>query len=145
MMCKTLFAICGIALLAGCAAAPPAVTARSTLPGTWDWETATPRCGDTAGTFSFSADGRQVRVNVPSGAIAGSTPVGRDVVYEVLAEDGKLMRLRAVGETRTTDAGVPVEWDLLMLNADAFCWHRTDWSPGACTPLLKRCPAPSAP
>jgi len=73
----------------------------------------------------LSPDGGQVRVN--------------EIVYEVLADQGKALRLRVVGETRKTDAGVPVEWDLLMLNADTFCWRRTDWTAGACTALLRRC------
>jgi hypothetical protein len=128
MMRNAALIVCVTALLAACATAPEGVTARSQLPGKWDWEKSEPRCGDAAGAFSFSPDGRQVRVN--------------DVVYEVLADEGKTMRLRAVGETRKTDAGVPVEWNLLMLNADTFCWRRTDWKAGACTALLQRCPGP---
>jgi hypothetical protein len=117
--------VCVAALVAACATAPEVVTARSQLPGKWDWEKSEPRCGEAAGTFSLSPDGGQVRVN--------------DIVYEVLADQGKTLRLRVVGETRKTDAGVPVEWDLLMLNADTFCWRRTDWTAGACTALLRRC------
>jgi hypothetical protein len=139
MMRNAALIVCVTALLAACATAPEGVTARSQLPGKWDWEKSEPRCGDAAGTFSFSPDGRQVRVNVPAAKDLGTGTSGRDVVYEVLAEEGKTMRLRAVGETRKTDAGVPVEWNLLMLNADTFCWRRTDWKAGACTALLKRC------
>lgn len=117
--------ICCTSLLAACATTPESVTARSQLPGKRDWEQSEPRCGSSAGTFSFSPDGRQVHVN--------------EIVYEVLSDQGKTLRLRVVGEMRKTDAGVPVEWDLLMLNADTFCWRRTDWTAGACTALLKRC------
>jgi len=125
MMRTAALIVCVAALVAACATAPEVVTARSQLPGKWDWEKSEPRCGEAAGTFSFSPDGGQVRVN--------------DIVYEVLADQGKTLRLRVVGETRKTDAGVPVEWDLLMLNADTFCWRRTDWTAGACTALLRRC------
>ncbi len=125
MMRNAALVVCVAALVAACATAPEGVTARSQLPGQWDWETSEPRCGEAAGTFSFSPDGRQVHVN--------------DIVYEVLSDQGKTLRLRVVGEMRKTDAGVPVEWDLLMLNADTFCWRRTDWTAGACTALLKRC------
>jgi hypothetical protein len=126
MMRNAALIICIAALVAACATAPEGVTARSSLSGKWDWEKSDPRCGEAAGTFSFSPDGRQVRAN--------------DVVYEVLADEGKTLRLRAVGETRKSEAGVPVEWDLLMLNADTFCWRRTDWKAGTCTALLLRCP-----
>ena len=125
MMRNAALIVCVAALVAACATSPEGVTARSQLPGKWDWETSEPRCGEAAGTFSFSPDGRQVHVN--------------DIVYEVLSDQGKTLRLRVVGEMRKTDAGVPVEWDLLMLNADTFCWRRTDWTAGACTALLKRC------
>ena len=125
MMRTAALIVCVAALVAACATAPEDVTARSQLPGKWDWEKSEPRCGEAAGTFSLSPDGGQVRVN--------------DIVYEVLADQGKALRLRVVGETRKTDAGVPVEWDLLMLNADTFCWRRTDWTASACTALLRRC------
>jgi len=125
MMRTAALIVCVAALVAACATAPEVVTARSQLPGKWDWEKSEPRCGEAAGTFSLSPDGGQVRVN--------------DIVYEVLADQGKTLRLRVVGETRKTDAGVPVEWDLLMLNADTFCWRRTDWTASACTALLRRC------
>jgi hypothetical protein len=125
MMRNAALIVCASALVAACAVTSEGVTARSQLPGTWDWENSEPRCGDAAGTFSFSADGRQVRTKA--------------IVYDVLADEGRTMRLRAVGETRKTDAGVPVEWDLQMLNADTFCWRRTDWTASACTALLRRC------
>lgn len=130
MMRNAALVVCVAALVAACATAPDGVTARSQLPGKWDWETSQPRCGDAAGTFWFAADGRQVHVNVPA---------GRNVVYDVLADEGQTMRLRVVGEARTTDAGTPIEWDLVMLNPDTFCWRRTDWTAGTCTALLKRC------
>jgi hypothetical protein len=84
MMRTAALFVCVAALLADCATAPQGVTARSQLPGKWDWEKSEPHCG--------------------------------------------------------ADAGAPVGWDLLMLNADTFCWRRTDWKAGACTALLKRCP-----
>ena len=133
--------VCVAALLAACATSPAGVTARSQLPGKWDWEKSEPRCGDATGTFSFSADGQQVRVSVAAGTGRGANAAGRDVVYDVLADEGKTMRVRAVGEMRKTDAGAPVEWDLVMLNPDTFCWRRADWQSGRCTQLLMRCGA----
>lgn len=144
MMRTAALFVCVAAFLAACTTAPQVVTAHSQLPGKWDWEKSEPRCGDAAGTFSFSPDGHEVRVNVAAGADPGAGAAGRDVVYEVLADQGKTMRVRAVGETRRTDAGAPVEWDLVMLNPDAFCWRRADWPVGKCTQLLLRCPAAPA-
>ncbi len=44
-----------------------------------------------------------------------------------------------VGETRLTDAGEPVVWDLVLKSEDSFCWDRTDWEQGGCTKNNARC------
>jgi hypothetical protein len=135
------------ALMAGCAATathPVSTTGplsvRDQLPGRWDWVDAAPRCGASAAQLSFSADGQQVRVWVPTGVYLGEVALGPAAAYEIIDEAPAAMRLRLIGETRSTEAGVPVVWDLFLLDADRFCWHRTDWQVGACTKPLTRCP-----
>ena len=142
------FSGCVVVLLVACASAPddkassiqpPSV--RADLPGRWDWVQASPRCGDTGGEYSFSADGRQLLVHVPAGVWFGTEPAGQHVTYEVLDELQGTLRVRAIGEPRKTDSGDTVVWDLVMLKRDAFCWHRTDWKAGECTERLTRCEA----
>jgi hypothetical protein len=70
----------------------------------------------------------------------GEVALGPAAAYEIIDEAPAAMRLRLIGETRSTEAGVPVVWDLFLLDADRFCWHRTDWQVGACTKPLTRCP-----
>ena len=57
---RSLF-VCSIALLTSCATSPPREAAepsiRSALPGRWDWDDASPRCGDSAAQFAFSEVG----------------------------------------------------------------------------------------
>jgi hypothetical protein len=65
------------------------------------------------------------------------------VRYRVLQSEPNL-RMVIEGETRKTAAGEPVVWDLVLLSNDQFCWHRTDWSPGACTKAIVRCPSDSS-
>ena len=40
---------------------------------------------------------------------------------------------------RLKDISTRVKWDLVMLNINQFCWHRTDWAPHACTKPMSRC------
>ena len=50
------------------------------------------------------------------------------------------LRAKIEGETRTTPSGELVVWEVIMLSPDRYCWHRTDWSEGACTAAIERCP-----
>jgi hypothetical protein len=59
-------------------------------------------------------------------------------LYRVLATRPHL-RLLLLDEKRTTASGDPAVWDLVMVSNDQYCWHRTDWPPGACTPRNERC------
>lgn len=135
------------ALMAGCATTVPnpvpnteAPSVRDHLPGRWDRTDASPRCDLEAAQYSFSADGRQVRVWVPTGIYLGEVALGPTAAYEIIDATPGVMRMSLIGETRSTEAGLPVVWDLLMLDTDSFCWHRTDWPVGACTKLWTRCP-----
>jgi hypothetical protein len=134
---------CSIALLASCASSPSRdatdVSIRSALPGRWDWAEASPRCGDSAAQFAFSEAGPELRVHVPTGVYLGSTPLGPDATYRIVSESPRVMRMHMLGETRRTETGDLVVWDLVLLEADSFCWRRTDWPPEACTKRLTRC------
>jgi hypothetical protein len=45
------------------------------------------------------------------------------------------------GETRRTAEGVPVVWDLVLVDSNTYRWHRTDWPWGGSTKAIRRCPA----
>jgi len=115
------------------------MSVRESLHGTWDWADVPARCGNDAGTYAFAADGRTLTVEVPAGAYFDTTAAGSRLTYEILAEPAGGLRVRAVGETRRTATGAPVEWEIVMLDQDTFCWHRTDWQAGGCTKPLARC------
>jgi hypothetical protein len=137
--------VCSIALLASCATSPSREAAelsiRSALPGRWDWADASPRCGDSAAQFEFSEAGSELRVHVATGVYLDSTPLGPDATYRIMGESPRVMRMHMLGEIRRTESGDLVVWDLVLLDADAFCWRRTDWRPEACTKRLTRCEA----
>jgi hypothetical protein len=62
-------------------------------------------------------------------------------VYDIEQIAPSRIRGTIRGETRTTDAGVPVVWDLVITSPDSYAWHRTDWSTLSLTDAIRRCPA----
>jgi hypothetical protein len=127
-------------LAAGCTSTRHAdASIFSVLPGIWGWE------ADGAGTCSanphaitFSND-RSVMFLRTAKTFERHTGAETSVVlYRILDSDPHL-RLALDGETRTTPTGALVEWDLIMLSLDRYCWHRTDWPAGSCTAAIVRC------
>jgi hypothetical protein len=58
-------------------------------------------------------------------------PLGADTGWSATYDSLRLTptRIRGAirGETRRTDSGVPVVWDLVMIGPDEYRWRRTDW------------------
>jgi hypothetical protein len=107
------------------------------LAGRWDWTTASQPCGAESHVISFSPDRRTMTIARP--------PVGADTgwtaVYDLLEVKPSRLRGAIRGETRRTDAGAPVVWDLVMFGPDEYRWHRTDWQSWNYTPAVRRCDA----
>jgi hypothetical protein len=61
------------------------------------------------------------------------------VRYRVLERTPKYLRTQIEGEAERTADGNLVVWDVVGLSPDLYCWHRTDWPPGACTDKIERC------
>jgi hypothetical protein len=59
--------------------------------------------------------------------------------YRIVSQSGSALRMQMEGETRETDGGSPVVWDLVMRSEDEYCWRRTDWPYRACTAPIRRC------
>ena len=90
---------------------------------------------------SFSPD--RGRVNfawarpVPSYTGAMITAFGGTVVR---VEGGNLIMLRD-DETRLTDAGQPVLWEMRATDVpDGYCWRRLDWPEDECLQMLRCVP-----
>jgi len=120
-----------------------AETVTDVLPGVWDWEAAPQRCQENPHSIDFTPDRKSMEVRHPKGAVMGKETPRVVTVYRVLSESPSSLRMRIVGESRRTDAGEPVVWDLVLLSRDSYCWHRTDWPPQGCTGRVLRCSAPS--
>jgi hypothetical protein len=110
------------------------------LPGVWDWEEAPKQCQENPHSISFTAGGSRMEVRHPKGAVVGNQAPQLVTVYRILAEAPASLRMEIVGETRKTERGDPVVWDLILLSRDSYCWRRTDWPPQGCTGRILRCP-----
>jgi len=111
-----------------------------TVAGTWAWEDKD--CATEWHRISFRDDNTLAHFQNPDGVIAGSS--GEDFyTYQVRGHDADSIRLFLNGEYRNDDAGNPVEWDLVLVDADTYCWHRSDWEAGRCTEkMVRRCSTP---
>jgi len=73
--------------------------------------------------------------------------VGREprvVVYRVLEVSSDAIHMTIDDESRTDDAGNPVQWWAIFESRDVFRWWRTDWAPGARTDgEWRRCTPPN--
>ncbi|MGO4853791.1 hypothetical protein [Phaeovulum sp. W22_SRMD_FR3] len=99
--------------------------------GQWGWPSGENSCAQNPQSLRFSAD---LSTMTYSWAHTHDPSV-----YRVVTLTDTAFRSRIEGETRLTEAGNPVEWDLRMVDANHFCWHRADWPPLACTKMLERC------
>jgi hypothetical protein len=114
-------------------AASPLIAA---LTGTWGMEGEGVSCKDNPHTIQFSPDVREMTLQFTKSFDAN--PPTRSV-YDVRGEGAGFLHMTLRGEDRKTDAGKLVEWDLVLLDADRYCWHRSDWREGGCTQPATRC------
>lgn len=108
--------------------------------GTWDWAGADSVCVRDPHTISFSPD---QRVMVLTHTLPWTDSEGaehRVAEYDILEASRRHVRGRIRGETRRTDAGEPVVWDLVLRSRHEYRWHRTDWPKGSYTKPVRRCP-----
>lgn len=144
-------------ILAGCASQPPAVVAAvppaasapsaaaaGTLPavfaeiaGTWDWAGRPGTCRENPHTLSFTPDGRYMLLTFaqPFDSATGK----REVRYALKGHTERSVRGAITDETRRTDSGALVEWDLVLFSARSYRWHRTDWPETGFTAEVVRC------
>ena len=63
----------------------------------------------------------------------------REARYEVRGHTPNSIRAFLLSEPRRDTTGQLVEWDLVLLGADRYAWHRSDWPAGGTTIPLERC------
>jgi hypothetical protein len=112
--------------------------------GTWDWHRGDSTCLGNRHTVRFSEDKRHMLLEFDAPI---DTVTGRRITrYRMLSAGNRVIpglpfviRAEIEGETRRTDAGVPVVWDLILASLNRYHWHRTDWPDGGITNAVIRC------
>lgn len=109
--------------------------------GTWDWAGADSFCAGDPHTISFSPDQQVMVLTHQLGWTDSAGVEHRIFEYDIHEVSTRHIRGLIRGETRLTDAGKPVVWDLVLTSRDEYRWHRTDWGAGAYTAPVRRCAA----
>lgn len=115
---------------------PGPLTFQEIAAGTWGFDAEGASCDDNPHRIEFSADGQFMWLRYSKGVDGELPPITE---YRLIDEGPGFMRMRIMGETRTTEADDLIEWDMVLLTPDAYCWHRTDWEEGGCTQPAYRC------
>jgi hypothetical protein len=109
------------------------------VPGTWAWESRDTGCESDTQRFAISDDRTRMTIT-HSEPFAGSDGAMRSVTdYVIEGSTPTTLHTFIVDESRVTEKGEPVKWDLVALAPDRLSWHRTDWQEGGLTGALMRC------
>jgi len=119
-------------------AVPEGVEVFDVAEGTWAEDAAA--CEEEPQAITFSPDRSQMFITWLDKAPDSTGTRKRRSTYDILEHSDGRIRGAIIGETRTTDAGDPVVWDLMLRSQDVFTWHRTDWSEYSFTSDMRRCP-----
>lgn len=105
------------------------------LPGTWATRIDGHACDENPHKVSLGEDGKVFSVRFRQPPLEDSKDL---FSYSVIDFGDDFLRMKMDGETRKTDAGELVVWDLALVSPDSYCWRRTDW-PSSCSELRTRC------
>lgn len=112
--------------------------------GRWDWSHGDSTCLGNQHEISFSEDGSEMLLTFDRPLNDSSEdPVVR---YRITGSGERIhenlrfvIRAEMDGESRTTDSGELVVWDLIMATPNRYHWHRTDWPQLGVTNAVVRC------
>jgi len=108
--------------------------------GKWAWTTSDSGCTNEWHRITFTPDRRVMTIAASKPYETSDGTMDSVAVYDIEAHTRRWIRGAIRGETRLTDAGKPVIWDLVLRSPDRYVWHRTDWPKVAHTRAIERCP-----
>jgi len=108
--------------------------------GRWAWTTVDSGCANEWHRIAFTPDRTVMTIAASKPYEAADGKLDSLAVYDILSHTQASIRGAIRGETRLTDAGDPVVWDLVLKGPNHYVWHRTDWFRGASTVEIERCP-----
>jgi hypothetical protein len=116
---------------------PSGSSVESVAEGVWDWAGRDGTCRDNPHTISFSPDQRYMVLTFPHPI--DSATGKREARYEIRGQTRNSIRGFIIDETRRTEGGELVVWDLVLTSPNSYRWHRTDWAAGSYTAEVIRC------
>jgi len=128
-------ALCGSAQGAATSAA---LNPRTIIPGQWGWEGSN-LCAANPEVIHFSADGKQMFLSFAPVTPDGAREPRRQATYNILRELPNGLSMSMHDETRRDASGKLVTWDLIVMDKNQMCWHRSDWPQYGCTKSIDRC------
>lgn len=108
--------------------------------GKWAWTTVDSGCAKEWHRITFTPDRTVMTIAASEPYKGADGELDSLAVYDILSHTRSRIRGAIRGETRLTDEGDPVVWDLALRGADSYAWHRTDWGAGTYTREIERCP-----
>jgi hypothetical protein len=94
--------------------------------GTWDWAGADGFCDRDPHTISFDDDLTVMTLTHREPYVHEDGTEQFTWEYDIVLHDRRRIRGIMRGETRFTESGDPVIWDLVLKSADAYRWKQTD-------------------
>ena len=127
--------------LCGCgqgSAAPTEINPFAIVPGQWGWAGSND-CAANPEVIRFSADGKKMFLSLAPLTPDGTHEPRRQATYNILRELPNGLSMSLHDETRRDASGKPVAWDLIVMDKNQMCWHRSDWPQYGCTKSISRC------
>ena len=124
---------------------PRGVSVFRVAAGKWDWTTKRRWCADSDPEFiAFSPDTSVMTIAYGKPWKDSTGRVHAASVYDLSMHTDNRIRGQIRGESRLTDTGTPVVWDLVLTSPDSYVWERTDLAPWDHSALIRRCPSAGA-
>ena len=127
--------------LCGCgqgATASTSLNPHTTIPGQWGWKGSND-CAAYPEVIHFSADGKQMLLSLAPVTPDGAREPRRQSTYNILRELPNGLSMSLHDEARRDASGKLVTWDLIVMDKNQMCWHRSDWPQYGCTKSIDRC------
>jgi hypothetical protein len=127
--------------LCGCgqgSAAPADLDPFAVIPGQWGWADSND-CAAYPKVIRFNADREKMFLSLSPVTPDGTREPRRQATYDILRELPNGLSMSLPDETRHDASGRPVTWDLIVMDKNQMCWHRSDWPQYGCTRSISRC------
>ena len=136
-----LFVLAAVPVLCGCSqgsSTPADLNPFTVIPGQWGWAGSND-CAAYPKVISFNADRKRMFLSLAPVTRDGIREPRRQATYNILRELPNGLSMSLPDETRDDASGKPVTWDLIVMDKNQMCWHRSDWPQYGCTKSISRC------